>query len=41
MKNILIIGATGSIGRQVRKTLYQETDFKLVLFSRHIREDDI
>lgn len=41
MKNILIIGATGSIGRQVRETLYQETDFKLTLFSRHIRENNV
>lgn len=38
MKKILIIGATGSIGKQVRETFYQETDFKLTLFSRHIRE---
>ena len=41
MKNILIIGATGSIGRQVRETMYQETDFKLTLFSRHIEESNI
>lgn len=34
MKNVLIIGATGTIGGAVRKTLLKETDDKLTLFSR-------
>ena len=32
-KKILIIGATGSIGRKLRKTLLEKTDYKLTLFS--------
>ncbi|ORX87215.1 NAD dependent epimerase/dehydratase family protein [Anaeromyces robustus] len=32
-KNILIIGATGSIGSKLRKTLLEKTDYKLTLFS--------
>ena len=32
-KNILIIGATGSIGQKLRKTLLEKTDYKLTLFS--------
>lgn len=34
MKNVLIIGATGTIGSAVRKTLLDETDDFLTLFSR-------
>ncbi|MBS4914316.1 MAG: NAD(P)H-binding protein [Veillonella sp.] len=33
-EKILIIGATGSIGRKVRDTLLERTDWELVLFSR-------
>ena len=32
-KRILIIGATGSIGSKLRKTLLTKTDYKLTLFS--------
>ena len=32
-KKVLIIGATGSIGAKLRKTLLQTTDYKLTLFS--------
>ena len=32
-KKVLIIGATGSIGSKLRKTLLQTTDYKLTLFS--------
>ena len=32
-KRILIIGATGSIGAKLRKTLLSKTDYKLTLFS--------
>ncbi len=32
-KRILIIGATGSIGSKLRKTLLSKTDYKLTLFS--------
>ena len=32
-KRILIIGATGSIGSKLRKTLLEKTDYKLTLFS--------
>ena len=32
-KRVLIIGATGSIGSKVRKTLLQTTNYKLTLFS--------
>ncbi|MHC5374602.1 NAD(P)H-binding protein [Enterococcus sp. LJL120] len=35
MKNILIIGATGSIGRVARQTFLDETDDQLTLFSRN------
>lgn len=34
MKNILIIGATGTLGKAVTKTLLTETDANLTLFSR-------
>ncbi len=34
MKNVLIIGATGTIGGAVRQTLLNETDDKLTLFAR-------
>ncbi|HIY92475.1 MAG TPA: NAD(P)H-binding protein [Candidatus Companilactobacillus pullicola] len=34
MKNILIIGATGSIGNAVRQMFLRETDAQLTLFSR-------
>jgi len=33
-KRILIIGATGSIGSKLRKTLLEKTDYKLTLFSK-------
>ena len=33
-KKILILGATGSIGKKVRKTLLENTDAELTLFSR-------
>lgn len=33
-KKILIIGATGSIGNKLRKTLLEKTDYELTLFSR-------
>ena len=32
-KRVLIIGATGSIGSKLRKTLLERTDYKLTLFS--------
>lgn len=32
-KKVLIIGATGSIGTKVRKTLLEKTDYNLTLFS--------
>ena len=32
-KKVLIIGATGSIGSKVRRTLLQTTNYKLTLFS--------
>ena len=32
-KRILILGATGSIGSKLRKTLLEKTDYKLTLFS--------
>ena len=32
-KRVLIIGATGSIGQKLRKTLLEKTDYKLTLFS--------
>ena len=35
MTNILIIGATGSVGRVTRKMFLEETDDHLALFSRH------
>lgn len=35
MTKVLIIGATGSIGRIVRQRFLDNTDFELVLFSRH------
>jgi len=34
MKNVLIIGATGTIGGAVRQTLLRETDDQLTLFAR-------
>ncbi len=34
MKRILIVGATGTVGSQVRKTLLENTDYQLTLFSR-------
>lgn len=34
MKNVLIIGATGTIGSAVHQTLLNETDVKLTLFAR-------
>lgn len=34
MTNVLIIGATGTLGSAVRQTLLKETDDKLTLFSR-------
>ena len=33
-KRILILGATGSIGAKLRKSLLSKTDYKLTLFSR-------
>lgn len=32
--NVLIIGATGTIGNAVRQTLLSETDANLTLFAR-------
>lgn len=32
-KKILIVGATGSIGNKLRKTLFEKTDYELTLFS--------
>ncbi|WP_239646276.1 KR domain-containing protein [Bifidobacterium cuniculi] len=34
MKNILIIGATGTLGRATTETLLRNTDDRLTLFSR-------
>lgn len=34
MRNVLIIGATGTLGRAATKTLLAETDAHLTLFSR-------
>ena len=36
MKNILIIGATGSIGNAVRQMFLRKTDAQLTLFSRRV-----
>ena len=33
-KKILIIGATGSIGSKLRKTLLEKTDYELTLYSK-------
>lgn len=41
MKKVLLIGATGSIGRTVRETLLNETDAQLTLFSRRIKNHGI
>ncbi len=38
MRKVLIIGATGTLGSAVRKTLLQETDNKITLFSRSADE---
>lgn len=35
---IMIIGATGTVGGEVRKTLLEQTNFELVLFSRHVKQ---
>lgn len=32
---VLILGATGNIGRAVRQVLLAETKYRLTLFSRH------
>ncbi len=37
-KKILIIGATGSIGNKLRKTLLEKTDYELTLFSRNVNK---
>jgi uncharacterized protein YbjT (DUF2867 family) len=38
MRKVLIIGATGTLGSAVRKTLLKETDDRLTLFSRSADE---
>lgn len=41
--NVLLIGATGTVGSAVREKLLQETDDKLTLFARHksrLKSDD-
>lgn len=38
MKNILLLGATGTAGSALTKTLLSETDCHLTLFARHARE---
>lgn len=35
MKNVLIIGATGFIGAEVRRLLLEESDHQITLFARH------
>lgn len=41
MTNVLIIGATGTIGEAVRETLLRETDDTLTLFSKDAGELNI
>jgi len=38
MKNVLIIGATGTLGSAVRQTLLSATNQQLTLFSRHAKK---
>lgn len=38
MKNVLIIGATGTLGSAVRQTLLNATNQQLTLFSRHAKK---
>lgn len=38
MKNVLLLGATGTAGRALTKKLLSETDCHLTLFARHARE---
>lgn len=35
MTNVLIIGATGTLGSAARQTLLKETDAQLALLARH------
>lgn len=35
MTNVLIIGATGTLGSAARQTLLKETDTQLALLARH------
>lgn len=38
MKNVLLIGATGTAGSAVAERLLSETDYHVTLFSRHARD---
>ena len=38
MKNVLLLGATGTAGSALTKKLLSETDCHLTLFARHARE---
>lgn len=38
MKNVLLLGATGTAGRAITKELLSEADCRLTLFARHARE---
>lgn len=35
-KKVLIIGATGNFGLEVRRYLLENTDYRLTLISRHL-----
>lgn len=39
MKNILLLGATGTAGSALTKKLLSDTDCRLTLFSRHAGND--
>lgn len=41
MKNVLLLGATGTAGTAIAKKLLTDTDCHLTLFSRHADETDI
>ncbi|UQS85935.1 NAD(P)H-binding protein (plasmid) [Nicoliella spurrieriana] len=41
MKNVLIIGATGSLGRTLTNQLLNHDDYQLTLFARHASQLDV
>ena len=38
MKNILLLGATGTAGNAITKKLLSDTDYHVTLFARHARD---